>query len=540
MAPELPAAPSASARRYKVGVTALLVAEAISTIGSRMSFFAIPWLVLVNTHSPTKVGLVAAAELLPYVLSGVLSAPLQDRLGSWRTSIIADGASAVAVGFIALGSYAPFGAFLAIVAVAGAIRAMSDRSKNNLLKPLLDEGGINYIRVTTAYDGISRTSNLIGASVAGVAIATLGSVGAVWLDAASFAAALAVVLALVPNPKPVRAPAVEPAAAQHKESYLHSLRVGFDHYRRDRLLRGVSNSLFVTNLFTQAIGVVFIPLWVFTVLHSPVSLGYVASAYGLGAILGAALFTTIAPHLPRYPSVVVGYVLGGAPRLIVLALSDNLALVVAVTFVGGVAMCAVNPAIHAMMYRRIPPHLLARVAGISIAVMFGGLPLGPLIAGITVQGIGYTNAALLLGVVYLVSTLVPVFRYHTWRELNDTTMRPTAEHAKLPLTYALARRVLGLRVTLRYAAGRWRVDARAGARVLAHGQAVEPKLAVEGLSQLTVPAVHLAVREALSGDRDRVEQRAHDLRQELAVLQAALGAAATGLRGRFTVTDPPR
>jgi hypothetical protein len=119
-------------------------------------------------------------------------------------------------------------------------------------------------------------------------------------------------------------------------------------------------------------------------------------------------------------------------------------------------------------------------------------------------------------------------------------MRPTAEHAKLPLTYALARRVLGLRVTLRYAAGRWRVDARAGARVLAHGQAVEPKLAVEGLSQLTVPAVHLAVREALSGDRDRVEQRAHDLRQELAVLQAALGAAATGLRGRFTVTDPPR
>jgi MFS family permease len=47
-----------------------------------MSFFAIPWFVLVTTHSPVKIGLVAGAEMLPYVLSGMLSGPLQDRLGN--------------------------------------------------------------------------------------------------------------------------------------------------------------------------------------------------------------------------------------------------------------------------------------------------------------------------------------------------------------------------------------------------------------------------------------------------------------------------
>src|SRR2546423_2628319 len=231
----------------------LLIAEAISAIGSRMSFFAIPWFVLVTTHNPVKIGVVGGAEMLPYVLSGVLSAPWQDRLGNWRTSVIADGASAVAVGLVALVGRLDFGLLVALVAVAGAVRAMGDRSKANLLKPLLDAGSIPYIRITSVYDGISRTSLLIGASLAGLAIALLGPVGAVWLDAASFAVAMVLVLALVPDPG---------RTAAATERYLHALRLGFAQFRKDRLLPSVSLALLVINLFSQAIAVVLIPLWV--------------------------------------------------------------------------------------------------------------------------------------------------------------------------------------------------------------------------------------------------------------------------------------
>ena len=530
----------APAWRYKVGVGGLLTAEAISTIGGRMSFFAIPWLVLVTTNSPTKVGIVAFAEMLPYVLSGVLSAPLQDRLGSWRTSIIADGASAAAVAVIALGSGGSFELLVALVAVAGAVRAMADRSKNNLLKPLLDAGGINYIRVTSAYDGIDRASLLIGASLAGVAIAVLGPVGAVWLDAASFAVALVVVLVLVPDPS--RATATDPAATDPaaaadpdsaadagkpaKEPYLHALRVGFEHYRRDRLLRSVATSLFVTNLFSQALSVVLIPVWVFTVLGSPVAVGYIGAAFSLGVISGAAVFTVVAPYLPRYATVVVGYILGGAPRLIILAFTDNLAVVIAVTFVGGIAMCAVNPAIHAMMYQRIPGHLMARVAGIAIAIMFGGIPLGGLVGGLAVQGLGFTNAVLLLSVLYFVSTLVPIFRHQLWREFNDSApSRPVfSELSTLPFMSGLAHTTVGVRVTLSYAAGRWRVSARRGLRQLAR-QDVEPRAALAGLTQLAVPAVHTAVREALAHDRVRAERELHRVRARLAELPPAVAPA---------------
>jgi len=512
--------PTVSGRRFKVGVTTLLVAEAVSSVGSRMSFFAIPWLVLVTTHDPVKIGLVAAAEMLPYVLSGVLSAPLQDRLGNWRTSVIADGASAVAVGLIALTGRIAFDLLLVLVAVAGAIRAMSDRSKANLLKPLLDAGSINYIRITSAYDGISRTSLLIGASLAGAAIAAFGPVGAVWLDAASFAVAMLLVLFLVPDP---RTSAPKPTG----ERYFHALRVGFGHFREDRLLPSVSLSLLVANLFSQAIAVVFVPLWVLNVQHSPVALGYIATAFALGAILGAIAFATIAPNLPRYPAVVVGFLIGGAPRLLILALSDDLLVVVAVSFVSGVTMATVNPAIHALFYARVPPHLMARVSGISTAVMYGGLPLGPLIAGFAVARLGFGNAVLVLSVAYFAATLVPIVRYHLWREFNDAApARPAFyEQAQLPRTYALLRTAFGLRVTLRYTGGRWTVGARRGLRPLVFRYDVAPKTALEGLRRMTVPAVHDALRDTLGDDRGRIEREADRLRAEIARMQARFPAA---------------
>jgi MFS family permease len=284
----------------------------------------------------------------------------------------------------------------------------------------------------------------------------------------------------------------------------------------------VSAVLFLTNLFSQAIAVVFVPLWVYTIMHSPVALGYVATAFGLGAILGAAIFTAVAPHVPRYPSVVVGFLVGSSPRMLVLVLSNNLVVVIAVTFVCGVATCATNPAIQAMMYQRIPAHLLARVAGISLAIMFGGIPLGALIGGVTVQTLGYTSAGMLLWVLYFVCSLAPVALFHTWRELNDTNIKPSVQVGQaLPRLYALGATTFGLRVTLRYLDGRWWVDARSGLRPLVARQLIEPKIVMAGLSWLSMTEVHAAVRETLSGERVAVEHAAAALRERLAALPMA-------------------
>jgi len=64
------------------GFVALIVADIVSALGSRISLVAIPWLVLTTTGSPTDMGLVSAAEMIPYLLSSMLLTPLADRLGA--------------------------------------------------------------------------------------------------------------------------------------------------------------------------------------------------------------------------------------------------------------------------------------------------------------------------------------------------------------------------------------------------------------------------------------------------------------------------
>lgn len=72
------------------GLLALLVAESVSSLGSQMTFLALPWFVLVTTGSPTRMGVVLAVELLPVALLGIPSGTLVSRLGARRTMLIGD------------------------------------------------------------------------------------------------------------------------------------------------------------------------------------------------------------------------------------------------------------------------------------------------------------------------------------------------------------------------------------------------------------------------------------------------------------------
>ena len=57
-------------------VSALVLAETISVLGTRMTYLALPWFVLVTTGSPGKMSLVLAAEILPMAILGVPSGAL--------------------------------------------------------------------------------------------------------------------------------------------------------------------------------------------------------------------------------------------------------------------------------------------------------------------------------------------------------------------------------------------------------------------------------------------------------------------------------
>jgi len=85
---------SATTGVKKTAVSALVVAETISVLGTRMTYLALPWFVLVTTGSPGKMSFVLAAELVPMAVLGIPSGAVVQRLGSRTTMLVADFARA--------------------------------------------------------------------------------------------------------------------------------------------------------------------------------------------------------------------------------------------------------------------------------------------------------------------------------------------------------------------------------------------------------------------------------------------------------------
>ena len=326
-----------TASRDRRGLTGLLVAVGVSGLGTRMSFVALPWFVLVTTGSVTSTGLVGFAEIAPYVAVQALGGPLVDRLGPRRVSVLSDLGAAVLVGAVPLavltgGLGLP--ALLVLVALAGALRGAGDTARHVLVPRLQELARVPIERAAGLHDGVARVAGLLGAPAAGVLVAVSSAPAVLAIDALSFAVSAVVVAGTVPR-STAAAVATGAGPAPTVAGYLTELREGFAALRRDRLLLGIAGLVAVTNLLDQAGGAVLLPVWARDVAHSPVALGLLGGAFGLGAVAGNAVTTWAGHRLPRRWTFAVGFAVAGAPRFVVLALASSLGPVLPVLVLAG-------------------------------------------------------------------------------------------------------------------------------------------------------------------------------------------------------------
>jgi MFS family permease len=393
----------------RVGLVALLTAHIVSMLGSVVTTVAVPWLVLVSTGSPAKMGLISAAAVVPALLAGVFGTPLADRFGIRRTFIVAEIAAALAMVAIAATPQIGFLPLAALVAVKGALNGVGGRAQHVLLRPVSDAAGMKIIRTTAIYDGAGNLAMVTGAPLAGLLIFWVGPQGAIWFDAASFALA-AVLIALLVHPPAGTMPDRDTAA---NETYLTALRRGASHLWRDRLLFGMLAMTSVLNLFTVANYAVFVPLWVDERFGAAPAVGLILSAFAFGAIGGNIAFTIFGPKLPQYLTFSISLVLCVAPRQLTLGLTDSLAVVLVVSALCGITQAAIRPILGAMLYARVPVELQNRVFGMVNAVTGSSVAFGGTLAGLAVAGIGLQPAILLSGSLCLVVTMIPLLRYRS-------------------------------------------------------------------------------------------------------------------------------
>jgi predicted MFS family arabinose efflux permease len=392
---------------------ALLAAELVSRIGSQMTFLALPWFVLVTTHSPAKMGIVLAVELAPTALLGVPSGTVVSRYGARLTMLGADLARVplmLSLPVLHAAGLLTFPLLLVLVAAFGCFNAPYFASQRVILPELLGNDQQVVSQANSVLEGATQTSSLLGPPLAGVLIAAFGAANVLYIDAATFAFSFVTVLLFVPRRAPVDSP--EDAGG---------LWAGMSFLLRDALMGPLASVVVLLNALGQMLGA-SLPVLAFQRYGDAKIGGWLFASYGLGGLIG----TAIAFRLVRkvQPITLASFAaLGFALPLWVLVPDVPLAPILAAIALTALCGPVINAPMFGLITTRTPPALLPKVmtAIITLATIAG--PLGLLAAGALLehQGLSVTFGIIAGGVTFVCVLFVALLSRFRRRELQAAT-----------------------------------------------------------------------------------------------------------------------
>jgi len=406
---------SAATGVRKTAISALVAAETISVLGTRMTYLALPWFVLVTTGSPSKMSLVLAAEILPMAILGVPSGALVQRLGSRTTMLAADLARApilVSIPILHAAGALDFELLLAIVALLGAFAPPYFAAQRTILPELVGEDETRMSQANSSVEGGNALAALVGPALAGVLIPVIGAANVLYVDAATYLVAFLLVLVFVPRRKAI--------AGMAQSGVLAGLRF----LASDRLLGPLA--LTVTAFGFLAAGMsAGLPYYAYDEFDGRSWIaGLFYAALGAGAVVGSVLAVFAVKKVPPLRLAAFGILAFSIP-LWVLPFLLPWPVVFVALFTSTLFAPLVNGPTLGVMTSRTPAQLRPKVLAAAISASTLAAPLGFLVAGQVLErwGIVPLFTVVALGITWMAI----VFAAITWRYSDgEAVLEPVA------------------------------------------------------------------------------------------------------------------
>ena len=256
----------------------------VSLLGDGFFLVAVAWEAFALSNQPAALAYVGVALSLPQAAMLLFGGAVSDRWGCRRVLIWADWARALAVGALAA-LLASGGLHLwelyVVAGLLGVAAAFASPAFDALVPRLVPEGELHQANAIEQFVR-PATIQLAGPALGGLAVATIGSVGALAFDAVTFAfSALCMVRMTSHGPAPAPAGSDSGGIGQ-------DVRQGLRYVRRHVWLWGTFLSATFTYLLFIGPTQVLLPYVVRNTLHQSASAyGIVLAAGGVGALVGA-------------------------------------------------------------------------------------------------------------------------------------------------------------------------------------------------------------------------------------------------------------
>jgi MFS family permease len=356
----------------KTAVASLVIAEVVSILGTRMTYLALPWFVLVTTASPSRMTVVLAVEIVPMALFGILSGTLVQKLGSRTTMLLCDFARAPLIASIpvlhAL-DVLTFPLLLGIVFLLGSCMAPYFASQRTILPELVGEDERTMSQANSLIEGGGAFAALAGPALAGVLIPFLSAPNILYVDAATYLISFLLIFFFVPRRQPR-------AEVPQRSGVLAGLRFVLT----DGLLGPLALTIVAAGFLSSGLSAA-LPVYAYDEFDASSHIaGFFYTALGAGALLGSVL-AMLAVRRIRPLRLAGLAILGFAAPLWLLPLEPPIGVVFAALFTAALFTPLVNGPIIALLTTRTPQHLRAKVMTAVVSVNTVAAPVGFLVAG---------------------------------------------------------------------------------------------------------------------------------------------------------------
>jgi MFS family permease len=373
-------------------------ASLLSSMGTWAQQVAEPWLLLSLGASPFLIGLDSFATDAPVWLLTLVGGALADRAD--RRRIIAGFQSlqmlcpTAIVILLITGRVRPW-IIIALSAVVGVTDALSMPSFQSIVPSIVEREEIGTgLALNATQFNLSR---ILGPSIAGVLMSTVGATACFVVSAASYVPFIGVALWILPRWSP-------PAVTSDAIRRLHPL-AGLGDILSQRPLRAALLTVLATSVLCSPL-VTFTPILVREIFRGNAGRFSIAVAsFGVGGLLGATGLLGVAPGVDRR-QLSSGSALAYGAVLILAGFTPWFWSLPPLLVVAGAAMTVSNTSANSLLQATAVAHLGQTVSLYMLAVR-GGSSIGALVTGAKIGVLGVQHALLLNGIAALaVQTLI--------------------------------------------------------------------------------------------------------------------------------------
>src|SRR5215469_3793161 len=346
--------------------------QLISLIGTWMDNVAEAWLVYRLTGSSLLLGTVSFAGQIPVLLMAPVAGLVADRLNR-RKVVIATQVSSMVLAFIlsflTLSKRVTVGQVIVLALLMGVVNAFDIPARQSFLVEMV--GRQDLMNAIALNSSMFNAARIIGPSIAGLLVASVGEGWCFFANAVSYFAVIAGLLMMRVPPRPI---------SREKASPFEHIAEGFRFVRSTVPIRSLLLLIGLVSLVAMPYAVLM-PVFAARILHGNArTLGILMGAAGVGALSGALILAS-RTGLKGLSKWVAFSCTGFGAALILFSLSHwyliSVAMLVPVGFCMMVQMASSNTLIQAM----VPDRLRGRTMAVYSMMFMGMAPLGSLLAG---------------------------------------------------------------------------------------------------------------------------------------------------------------